>query len=501
MDDFLSARTLSSPHAIALIAHGKPYTYAELNRYVGRFARRLLGLGVQRGQPIGALLPNGFEYVVLIHAIMRVGAILVPLNTRLTPSEIDYQLKITRCDMVICAKETAVTASELAMPLRHIISVNETHDTSILYLGNIAKDQSVDFERGELALDSPFAIVFTSGTSGQPKGALLTIGNFFYSAIASAYHIGTMPHDRWLCVLPLYHVGGLSIVLRCCLYGTTIELIGKFDALLLNQHLAENPVTLVSLVPTMLYRMLETRTQDQTPLALRLVLLGGATATPELLAKAVAFGVPIATTYGLSEATSQVATASFESVQRKVGSVGKPLLYTSVRIVDDSGNSLPQGQHGEIVVKGFTVMREYVNNPKATAKTLRDGELFTGDIGYLDEDGDLWVLQRRSDLIISGGENIYPVEVEAVLRQHPSVQEAVVVGLPNNEWGQIVGAMVVLHPHKLTTPEALIQFCRQALASYKCPRLVHIVSELPLTASGKIKRTAIAEILQQVGSP
>jgi o-succinylbenzoate---CoA ligase len=445
-------------------------------------------------------LPNSFEYVVLIHAIMRVGAILVPLNTRLTPSEIDYQLKITDCEIVICAKETATTASELAMPLRHIISVNETNDTSILYLGNIAKDQTLDFERGELALDSPFAIVFTSGTSGHPKGALLTIGNFFYSAMSSAYHIGTMPYDRWLCVLPLYHVGGLSIVLRCCLYGTSIELIGKFDAPMLNQHLAENPVTLVSLVPTMLYRMLETRTPEQNPLALRLVLLGGAAATPELLAKALQYGVPIATTYGLSEATSQVATAPFETVQRKIGTVGKPLLYTSLRIVDDNGNSLPHGQHGEIVVKGFTVMREYVNNPEATNKTLRDGELFTGDIGYIDDDGDLWVLQRRSDLIISGGENIYPAEVEAVLRQHPSVQEAVVVGLPDNEWGQIVGAGVVLYTDKPAIPEDLIQFCRQALASYKCPRLIRIINELPLTASGKIKRVAIVESLQEVGS-
>jgi len=242
----------------------------------------------------------------------------------------------------------------------------------------------------------------------------------------------------------------------------------------------------------MLYRLLNA--EMTFPDSLRLVLLGGAAADSTLIERCQALNIPVAPTYGLSEACSQVATMLPDEAYRKPGSVGKPLTFTSVRIVGENGASLPTGEYGEVVISGSTVFAGYYNNPEATAKTLRNGELYTGDIGYLDEDGDLWLVQRRSDLIVSGGENIYPAEIERVLREHPAVAEVCVVGIPNPEWGQQVAAAIVLKTNAQVTSEELMLFSRQHLAGYKQPRLIKFVDSLPQTASGKIQRGKVLEI-------
>ena len=245
----------------------------------------------------------------------------------------------------------------------------------------------------------------------------------------------------------------------------------------------------------MLHRLLTRRQGQPWPSSLRHILLGGASATPELLAAGLATGAPIATTYGLTEAASQVATLRPEAVRVKPGSVGRALMFSTIRIVDEAGNAVSPGAKGEIVVAGPTVMAGYYKNPDATAKTIRNGELFTGDIGYLDEDGDLWVVQRRSDLINSGGENVYPAEVEGVLRQHPGVAAVAVVGLPDPEWGERVAALVECHPDAAVSAAELLAFSRQRLAGYKQPRLIAFTPALPQTASGKIERRAVIELL------
>ncbi|MEZ4728860.1 MAG: o-succinylbenzoate--CoA ligase [Caldilineaceae bacterium] len=351
------------------------------------------------------------------------------------------------------------------------------------------------------SLDAPQAIVFTSGTTGQPKGAVLTFANHFWSATASSYRLGLSPAERWLSCLPLYHVGGLAVVFRSCLYGTAIVLHERFDLAAFNVSLERDQITLTSLVPTMLHRLLALRQGQPWPASLRHILLGGAAATPELLAIARESGAPVATTYGLTEAASQVATLCPAEVVRKPGSVGRPLMFTTVRIVDEAGATVPPGEKGEIVVSGPTVMAGYYKNPQATAKTIRtmeqQRELFTGDIGYLDDEGDLWLVQRRNDIIISGGENVYPAEVEAVLRQHPAVAAACVVGLPDAEWGQMVAALVECHPQQSVTANELLAFSRQRLAGYKQPRLLQFTAALPQTASGKVARRTVIEQLSR----
>ena len=302
------------------------------------------------------------------------------------------------------------------------------------------------------------------------------------------------PDDRWLSCLPLYHVGGLAVLFRSCLYGTAVVLHRRFDVEAFNESLDTKAITLTSLVPTMLYRLL--RARGRWPDSLRLVLLGGAAASPELLAEAAAAGVPVATTYGLTEAASQVATLLPAGVRRKPGSVGRPLLFSRVRIVGEDGAERPVGAYGEVVVSGPTVMAGYYENEPATARTVRGGELYTGDVGYLDADGDLWLVQRRSEIIVSGGENVYPAEVEAVLRRHPDVRAACVVGVAHPEWGEQVAALVAVAPGAEVTPPQLVAFCREQLAGYKLPRLLRLADDLPRTASGKIARE---QVRQQLG--
>ena len=459
--DWLLDQARQRPAAPAVITRESTLTYAELDARASTLADALVGAGVTRGEPVAARLPLTVDSVVAVHAVARVGAVLVPLNLRLTPDEAAWQIGHVGARCLIAD-------------------------------GIIKKDTGVE-PRGKPDPSSS-ALVFTSGTSGRPKGAVLTAQNFFWSALASALRIGTMPDDRWLCPLPLFHVGGLSIVWRSVLYGTAMALATSSRVEDLARDLRETQATLVSLVPTQLHRLLE---HDADSLrAVRLVLLGGAAATPELMARAHANGVRVAPTYGLTETTSQIATQRPEDALRKPGSVGKALPWSRLRVVDDTGADAPPGQPGGIVIDGPTVFAGYWRDPDATASALRDGALHTGDIGYLDADGDLWVLQRRTDLIVSGGENVYPAEVEAVLSQYPAVSQVCVVGLPDAEWGQRVVAAIVQRPGSALVDSDLLTFARARLAGYKVPRQFKRVDALPLTPSGKILRREVAELFR-----
>ena len=408
---------------------------------------------------------------------MRLRVVSVPLNTRLTATELSWQVENSDCRLLICEPATKTLASEVS--------------TDVMEMPNIEVEQpAAPFgDYGTMNLDEDFAIIHTSGTSGKPKAAILTYGNIYHSARASAQTLGHLENERWLCVLPLYHVGGLSIILRSLIYGTAVEFgpTAPFSVNETNRVLSDNPVTLVSLVPTMLQRLLDAKTGPWNP-SLRLILLGGEAPSPELVERCIAEELPIATTYGLTEAASQVATASPDLVYRKPGTVGKSLPYTQVRIVNEHGKGAAPDVAGEVLVKGDTVTRAYYNDPAATKAALRNGWLHTGDIGYRDEEGDLFVLQRREDLIVSGGENVYPAEVERVLRSHPQVAEAVVFGAPDAQWGQRAAALVQPAHGASISDDGIGRFLRERLASYKIPRQIVFVKALPLTASGKIQR-------------
>jgi len=349
---------------------------------------------------------------------------------------------------------------------------------------------------------APLAVVYTSGTSGRPKAAVLTRVNFRASATASARHLrgklrgnlgGSLTagaDERWLACLPLFHVGGLSILTRCVLSGSAAILHERFEPERVSQSLDADAITHVSFTATMLARVVEARGGRAAPPTLRCVLLGGGPCPAALMRRAEALGFPLAPTYGLTETTSQVATRP-PGADPTAGLRALP--GTEVRIASSAGVALPADTDGVIQVRSATVMRGYLNAPEATARALRDGWLDTGDLGRLDERGELHVLDRRSDLIVSGGENIYPAEVESALVEHPAIAEAVVIGVPDAEYGQRPLAWLVLEPpHATPTTEELTGFCRERLAGYKVPVAFRFTREVPRTAAGKPLRRKLS---------
>ena len=491
--DWLRWRALATPGRLAVLFEGRSVSYAELDRLADGLATALAARGLQLGARVAAHLENSIEAIALIHAIARVGAVLVPLNTRLTAAERERQLSLVGPALLVVDDEP-------------VAADDGSGQEEIVTLAELSRHEPQSGEEFQELCPAPSrlpgpqaqSIIFTSGTTGTPKGVQLSFDNHFWSAAASAYRLGVNTNDRWLSCLPLYHVGGLAVIFRSCLYGTAIVLQRGFELAVFQRCLREDGVTLTSLVPTMLHRLLHSCSATVWPESLRMILLGGAAVAPELLHVAHEADLPVAATYGLTEAASQVATALPADVRRNPDSVGRPLLFTELRIADADGRALPQGQMGEILVRGPQVMAAYYDNPSATESALREGWLHTGDIGRLDADGDLIVVQRRADMIVSGGENIYPSEVEAALREHPAVADVCVVGLPDAEWGQRCAAAVQLRAGETLSREALLAFSRTRLAGYKQPsaKLIRFVDALPHTASGKIARQAVERLLQ-----
>jgi len=510
MGDWLAERARTSPETTALVEAedgestdgGTEWTYSELDAAVEETAGRLAALGVQAGDHLGVLMETRVGFVQLVHAAMRLGAVLVPLNARLARPELARQAEVADLNLVVC--EEATEADAVAISEIPVASVDSPEEESVASLG---AQTPADFEPASWSREETQAMLFTSGTTGDPKAVALSMGNFLASATASAFRLGVTPDDRWLLCLSMYHMGGLSVVLRSALYGTTVILQEDFDAGRAADAIAEYGVTGVSLVPTMLRRILEAR--ESLGNSLRFVLLGGAPARDELLSRCESRGVPVHPTYGMTETASQIATARPREAFEHRGTVGRPLLWTDVTVVgeggddEESGKPLPAGETGEIVVAGPTVMRGYYGDSEATKSAFGEYGLHTGDVGYRDEAGRIWVLNRRADRIITGGENVHPGEVVEALRDHPEVRDAAVVGLDDEEWGERVGALVV--PEEGADADLSVggieDFCDDRLAGYKRPRTVAFAEELPRTASGTVEREAVRERLRESARP
>jgi O-succinylbenzoic acid--CoA ligase len=392
-------------------------TYADLLAEVDATARRLAGRGVRPFDRVGIALAPGESFCIALHAVLRLGAVAVPVDVRLSARE---------RDRVVEGTTTVIDGPVIGTPAAET-RLRERHD-----------------------LDAPAIVVHTSGTSGTPKAVELTFGNWLWSALGSAVALGLDGEERWLCALPLSHVGGLSIVMRSAIYGTTALVHERFETERVLDALMDDRPTMVSLVPTTLQRLLDAGLRQ--PPALRWALLGGAPAPNALQGRAAAAGVRVAPTYGLTEACSQVTT------------LGAPLFCTKVRIAGDS----------EILVSGPTVAPG--SGPS----------IATGDLGEWGPDGALRILGRKADTIISGGENVAPAEVEAVLEAHPDVVEAAVHGRAHPEWGEAVVATVVAAPD--IEEEELRAWCSARLASFKVPKEIDFTTTLPRTPSGKLVR-------------
>jgi len=483
--DWLAERARLSPERAALISDDARWTFRELDAQVMQLAQSLHAQGVRRGDRIAVLMRNGAPFVFHIHALARLGAIIVPLNTRLSAREIAWQLENVRARFLIHDENYQSSVISHQLPVIAAQSSVLISQSSLSSLQSPTPNPSLD-------LNSLHSIIYTSGTTGQPKGAMLTYGNHWWSAMASALNLGLRDDDCWLACLPLFHVGGLAIILRGVIYGMTVMVHETFDAVAVNRAIDAKGVTMLSVVSTMLQRMFEARGAEPYPATLRSVLVGGGPAPRALLEDAQRRGMTVAQTYGLTETASQVATLAPQDALRKIGSAGKPLFGTELRIEND-GREMARAQVGEIVIRGPTVMAGYFEQEQETARALRDDWFHTGDVGYMDADGYLYVLDRRDDLFVSGGENVYPAEIEAVLRAHPAVLDAGVIGVPNARWGRVPVAFAQIERDANVTSDDLLQYCAARLARYKAPTQIHFVASLPRNAAGKLLRRKLAE--------
>jgi len=476
--NWLRQRAYLTPDRIALVAGDERWTFRDLHKRVESTVRRLATWGAVPGSRVALLMRNGLDFATFVFAGAPLGVELVLLNTRLTPTEIVWQLTDVQASYLIYDQANAenaltVAASLPALQLASLPAFSQLAEADVPL-------------RPEIDLQATHSIIYTSGTTGKPKGALLSFGNLWWSASDSALNLGIHTDDIWLAVLPLFHVGGLSILIRSVIYGNTAILHEAFDPVAVNRAIDEQRVTMISVVSTMLQRMLDARGEKPYPPPLRCVLLGGGPAPQPLLEQCAARGIPVVQTYGLTETASQIATLAPEEALRKLGSAGKPLFHAALKI-EREGMQLPAGEIGEIVVSGPTVISGYVNH----AGAIHDGWLHTGDLGYVDAEGYLYIVSRRDDLIVSGGENVYPAEVEAVLLAHPAVEEAGVVGVPDAQWGQVPAAAIKLRIGSTLTVVEVQAFCAERLARYKVPAHIWFVEALPRNAAGKLVRSAL----------
>lgn len=477
--DWVAYRARShAEHPAIESAEGVRLTYAELEAEVARTAGWLRDLGAASGGRVALLAAATTDFAVLVHAVPRTGAAWLPLNARLTEEELRFELEDADVRLLVADARHADQARTAAAGT----------NASVVLLDDVAPARTEPLSAdGDLDAGAVHSVIYTSGTTGVPKGARLTHGNLYWSAIASAEHLGIEAGDRWLACMPLSHVGGLSILLRSAIYGTTAVIHDGFEERRVNTALRTGGITLLSVVATMLRRILDADDLPY-PSSVRAVLVGGGPVPEDLLVRARDRGLPVLQTYGLTEAASQVATLSNADALRKLGSAGQPLPATTLAI-EAEGRAAEPNEIGEILVAGPTVTPGYLNRPEASAGTLRDGWLHTGDLGYLDDEGYLYVSDRRDDLIVTGGENVYPAEVEAALALHDDVLEAAVVGLEDERWGALVAALVVPRSDSNLEVEALQTHVRAILAGYKLPRRLEFTNDpLPRTASGKLQR-------------
>ncbi|ELZ24339.1 o-succinylbenzoate--CoA ligase [Halosimplex carlsbadense 2-9-1] len=498
--DLLAQRAAASPAATAVVDadDGGEWTYAHLDDRASARAAAAEAVADTDldGARVGLLLGTRPAVADLYFALGRLGAGAVALNVDLPTERLRSQAERADIDLLVCEGATEDRASAVAPPGTPVASVD---DPAADEVAPLAPGDPAAVPPSARPLDAERVVMFTSGTSGEPKGVRLTRRNLIASAVGSANRLGVEPGDRWLVCLPTYHMGGLAPIVRSTLYGTTTVVQREFAAEATARVLAEFDITAVSLVPTMLTRLLDA---GWTPAdSLRFVLLGGAPATRELVERCAERGVPACPTYGMTETASQIATATPAEAREYTDTVGRPLEPTTVTLVADDGTPLDAGESGELVVSGPTVAPGYLDGDQ-TAAAFDDLGFHTGDLGYADGDGRLWVVGRVDDAIVTGGENVHPARVADALRAVEGVADAAVVGLPDEEWGERVAALVVPDESESETASLTSERVRDAvgdrLAAFAVPKTVGFTDEIPRTHSGTVDRETVCERLAAV---
>jgi long-chain acyl-CoA synthetase len=489
------------PAKTAVILGDARLSYAQLDELSDRVAANLAAAGLAPGDRVALQLPNIPQFIVAYFGILKLGAVVVPMNVLLKAPEIEFQLEDSGARALITyaglLAEAAKAAESAAVTSLYVVSDAGAPVTGTAFEALLSGDAPGPQLAGR-GPEDPAVIIYTSGTTGTPKGAVLSHISLYMNADIPGRLFELNGDDTALVALPLFHVFGLSSVMNACvLVGAAMTLVPRFVPGTVLEIMQRDRVTVFMGVPTMFIGLLQAESEAGTAsdgtasydtASLRVATSGGAPIPAEVIDSFESrFGVAILEGYGLSESSS-VATFNISAIERKIYSAGKPIWGTSVQIWDADSRPLPPGaaHPGEIVLRGVNIMIGYHNNPEATAKAFEGGWFHTGDIGYLDDDGFLFIIDRIKDLIIRGGYNVYPREVEEVLYAHPAVAEVAVIGVPDPRLGEEVHAVVAVKPGHRVTEAELIEFAKERAAAYKYPRTIEFRDNLPKNATGKI---------------
>ncbi|MBY0122860.1 o-succinylbenzoate--CoA ligase [Bacillus sp. S/N-304-OC-R1] len=486
MQNFLIKRAFLTPNRPAIYFEGVTYTFSEAYERAYKIARQLSGYGMKNDQYVSVLLSNHADTVFIYLGFHLLNVKAVILNNRLTISELAWQINNSKSAFLITEDKFSNTGKELE---------NMTDIIRIEKEKLFESPMSDPIIAEEIHLNDVCTVMYTSGTTGHPKGVLQTYGNHWWSAIGSALNLGLSEQDCWLCAVPLFHISGYSILMKSIIYGMKIVILESFDEKKAIETIQNEKVTIMSVVSTMLVRIEAELKDDRLPSEFRCMLLGGGPASRTLLKQCIDKNIPVYQTYGMTETSSQIVTLSPEYSISKLGSAGKVLFPSQLKIVQPEGKEARPTEAGEILVKGPNVTSGYLNREEESTKKIVNGWLSTGDIGYVDEEGFLYVLDRRSDLIISGGENVYPAEIEGVLVSHPNISDAGVIGMKDNQWGEVPVAFVVTTA--VLTEEEIREYSLKQLAKYKVPKKVLFIQEIPRNASKKILRRELRKLIDE----
>lgn len=466
--NWLLKQAATQPNQIAIDDGNERLSFAELKKQVEVLVGKIDHLNP--GSRVGLLATNTLMSYKLALAIICSGRTIVWLNWRLAGEELERQIKDS--GLQLCLVENSLWRSGMTNPFKSY---------SAFLITNADPGELIPVFKSDWVA----SIMYTSGTTGKPKGVLQTFGNHFYSAVSSALNLGLSSADKWLCVAPIFHISGFSIIMRGLIYGMTVRLVEKFRAEEIERILANETVTIMSVVPFMLKKLIQQQNKTNTHYnsAFRCMLLGGGTIDREMLEICLQRSIPVVQCYGMTETCSQIVALRSADALLKLGSVGQPLFSTQLKLSKD----------GEILLKTPALTPGYLNLPDKLPSKMIDGWYRTGDIGHLDKEGYLYIDGRADEMLISGGENIFPQEVEQVYQRYPQVNEVAVVGQNDSVWGQVPVAFVVSDRRLSTTK--LMNYGYEHLARYKVPQHYIFVSELPKNASGKIRRFMLREKL------
>jgi long-chain acyl-CoA synthetase len=499
--ELLAQRALAAPDQAFLIseADGRSFSYAQFDRAVNATARLLASVGIKQGDVVSLLMPNSAEYVIAYFACFKLGALAGPINSLLKADETAYVLANSEAKVLLVHSEYEQKIDGLRgrLPeLRHVITFDDEAEATREFA---SADDDLPGVASES--DAEAIIIYTSGTSGRPKGCLLTHGNLIANARQITRWLRFTERDRLLTVMPLFHMNAVSVTTLTPLYaGASTVVSPRFSASRFWQIVSDYQVTSFGSVATML-SMLLSAYPEGVPEGLRIdqlrfAMCGSAPVPSEVLRRfEETFNCLVIEGYGLSESTCR-STFNPPDERRRPGSCGMAI-GNEIKVFDDDDREVADGELGEIVLRGENIFKGYYKNVEATGRAFRGGWFHTGDIGYRDADGFFYIVDRKSDMIIRGGENIYPREIDEVLYRHESVAEAATIGVPDALYGEAVAAFVVLKEGRGASAEELVEFCRGQLADYKCPQTIHFLKELPKGPTGKVLKRELVRLYAQ----